>query len=79
MTGDQPQRGVPAPQGTRVDLDLFSETMDEPTARSGTGQPSAGNTSGRVRDASTSTLDIFLRKTTRGPGRRGCFTNCAAR
>ena len=63
MTGDQPRRGVPAPPGTRVDLDLFSETLDVPAARSGTGQSSAGNTSGRVRVASTSTLDIFLRKT----------------
>ena len=63
MTGDQPQRGVPAPQGTHVDLDLFSETVDVPAARSDSARPAAGNTSGRVRVASTSTLDIFLRKT----------------
>ncbi len=63
MTGDPPQRGVPVPQGTHVDLDLFSETLDAPAARSGAGQSSAGNTSGRVRVASTSTLEIFLSKT----------------
>ena len=61
MTGDPLKSGGPMPERTRVDLDLFSETVEVSAAGSGAGRQSTGNPAVRVQVAQGVTLDGFLR------------------